>query len=365
MEQTDVIKVFLSYAHKDEEFYQFIRKFKSSLEYLVPAYSKNSIEVFLDRESILWGEQWHGRILNELNDAPVFVPVVSSHYLRSKNCREEFLEFYSGAKEVGVTELILPVLIVGSDVLDQTQNDDEIFKICRELQWVDFSTAIACDSNEATWKKSMQEIAEKFIKSYNSAEPKIIQRAEDSASADQDREQGTEVSDDGLLDLFPRFMEETDGLTKDLHSVKEYFEELTEAANGFQTDAEANPRQIQLAAINLARSFDKPAREIEEAGARIFQRTSSIDEIVRKLRAIEESAPPEMGLPDMASLFEGISDLEESREQLQSMLNSMKSAEVMSAAVRRSLRPVRSGVTKMTDSIELMMDWKDMNLPSN
>lgn len=66
-----------------------------------------------------------------------------------------------------------------------------------------------------------------------------------------------------------------------------------------------------------------------------------------------------MGLPDMGSLFEEITDLEQSKEQLQSVLNSMKGAELMSAAVRRSLRPVRSGVTKMTDSIELMMDWKD------
>lgn len=64
---------------------------------------------------------------------PVFVPMISANYLRSKNCRDEFLEFYAGAQGSGTTELILPVLIVGSNVLDDTQSDDEIFKICKEL----------------------------------------------------------------------------------------------------------------------------------------------------------------------------------------------------------------------------------------
>lgn len=107
----------------------------------------------------------------------------------------------------------------------------------------------------------MQAIAEKFVNSYNSAEPKIIERAENSGLAEQKREKGEEPLDDGLLDLFPIFIEQTNGLTKELHSVKGLFEEWTSATRGFEFDAKANPRQVQLAAIKMARPLENQRKK--------------------------------------------------------------------------------------------------------
>jgi len=70
------VKVFLSYAHQDEEYKNEL------LEFLAPMKDAGLISVWNDRE-IYVGDQWNDEILNALNESQIILFLLSSSFLAS------------------------------------------------------------------------------------------------------------------------------------------------------------------------------------------------------------------------------------------------------------------------------------------
>src|SRR5689334_16818015 len=105
------IRAFLSYARADDEAFGMVDPLVSKLKALVKVKTGRSLDVFVDRDSIGWGENWRDRLAESVESATVFLPLLTATYLEREACREEFLAFHAKAKVLGVTELLLPVLV--------------------------------------------------------------------------------------------------------------------------------------------------------------------------------------------------------------------------------------------------------------
>src|SRR4051794_30555502 len=66
------------------------------------------LDLFVDRDSLPWGEEWEVRIENALATSTFFIPVLTPLYFTRPECRKELLRFVAHARSVGAEDLVLP-----------------------------------------------------------------------------------------------------------------------------------------------------------------------------------------------------------------------------------------------------------------
>ena len=101
--QSNPIKVFICYAHKDKPWLDRLK------EHLEPFVLQNLVHTWSDQD-IEIGDDWHGKIQESLQSAKVAILLVSASFLASKYIRNSELPvLLKNAKEKGV--IILPVIV--------------------------------------------------------------------------------------------------------------------------------------------------------------------------------------------------------------------------------------------------------------
>jgi uncharacterized protein len=99
--QSDVdASLFLSYVHSDDAYLggaitAFADEVCSSYRFL----TGRTIELFIDRRDIRWGEAWQQRIARQLADSSFLLAMVTPSYIRSQACRDEVMEFQASDPE--------------------------------------------------------------------------------------------------------------------------------------------------------------------------------------------------------------------------------------------------------------------------
>lgn len=362
------VTIFLSYSREDDAVYGMIHPFKQMLGHFVYAKSGRKIKAFLDQDSIEWGEIWRDRLESEILGASVFIPLLSASYLDSDNCRMEFNRFQANATALGVKELLLPVLIVDAPAIFNESSTDDVVREAAARQWEVIEDAVLSDAGSAAWKTTMSRLANRFVSSYEAAEAKL---------ADLDRQ------DINLADTYQGDVEEesdTDdgvGLAELMTSMGQGIEDLTVSAKAMAPAIQAlgtatqsagplppnpTPHQLQTWAARMAKGFGAPAEEISNVGEHMFETTKSLDTDIQRLRRIAQElqdSTPSLAL-NYNEMITQLSGLGEVNAQLNELLDKMKPAEYLSVPLRRSLRPARRGLTRITDSLRLIDDWKPL-----
>ncbi|MCM1044437.1 MAG: toll/interleukin-1 receptor domain-containing protein [Candidatus Gastranaerophilales bacterium] len=92
--------VFISHANRDKEDF---------VEELFQAINKLGINIFYDKESLEWGDDWKAAILNGTKKAEFAVIVISENFFDREWTEKELAEFLSRQNRNG-QKLILPIL---------------------------------------------------------------------------------------------------------------------------------------------------------------------------------------------------------------------------------------------------------------
>ena len=92
--------VFLSYANKDSKKY---------IEKLYKELKKLGLNIFYDKESIDWGDEWKERILESTQDSEFAILVISKNYFGREWTERELNEFLSRKNKAG-QKIILPII---------------------------------------------------------------------------------------------------------------------------------------------------------------------------------------------------------------------------------------------------------------
>jgi len=126
---------FVSYAHCDNEFDKgYITQIARRLEDALKAFTaKKDLEVFFDRASIEWGDNWRACIKAGLTASMALIPIVTPNYLVSPECRNELEEFLALPDR---DHWLLPIYYL--DVSDLDRRDDPLSKALRLHQWEDW-----------------------------------------------------------------------------------------------------------------------------------------------------------------------------------------------------------------------------------
>jgi hypothetical protein len=150
---------FWSYVHADNDADdERITKLASRLAACYGLVTGRSLELFVDRDSITWGDAWSERIDNAVSGTTFFFPVITPRYFASTECRRELLKFVAEARRRGVQELLLPVYYVKVDELEHSPTD-EVMAIVAARQWENLKAARLVEEASAKYRTTLDRLA--------------------------------------------------------------------------------------------------------------------------------------------------------------------------------------------------------------
>lgn len=108
--------VFVSYSKADDDHDQGrLNAFVRRLEDEIHAQTSSNAAVFFDRQDLAIGADWRSKISEKLDEAGVFIPVITPNYFKSRYCRQELKHFLDREKASGRHGSIIPVFYIGDD----------------------------------------------------------------------------------------------------------------------------------------------------------------------------------------------------------------------------------------------------------
>ncbi len=315
------IRCFLSYARQDDVVMDFVGPFADALRQYAYADRGRSLEIFLDRASIGWGDLAQPAIRASVRSTTVFLPVLTRRYFDRPYCREELFIFYNQAFVDGVRGLLLPVVLLGHDFLGE-DNPDLAVQIVVERQYRSVREAWIEGPSSPAWRRTMLSLAGELVDHVETAERRLGSGVEplvpDAVEAVADIE---------------RFGHDTAHIVDVTSQVLKDFKEIILATADDAARAEALlPGALRLR--DSARAYER--------------RVSEIDRLVR-------AKPYRIG-PDAAALR----DLVDAVEQL---LTSTARTELMNVPMRRSMTAFREGLTTLRSAVNMVTVWSELPNP--
>ncbi|MET9000890.1 toll/interleukin-1 receptor domain-containing protein [Amycolatopsis sp. NPDC004169] len=363
MSDQPAVQCFLSFTHEDDSFLNFVTPLKASLEQFCASAHGRKIEVFVDRESIGWGEDWRTRIQDGINAAMVFIPVISMNYFyESSACREELTAFYAKANELGLTQLILPLIVLGKNLITENSDDANI-RIIEKLQYIDIEEAVLAGAGTAEWRRMMAVVAGKLIKAIQSAESRLaeMQKTESpipAADAPDEDTPGLQEYVERLTEVGGILEQQLGSITVSLHALAAEMQQATADMEGQTQDF------IKERVARTAETVKPLSVNIQQVGTAFEATIAETDSIMRSyMQLMTSHGSPEMVAQagkEYAEFVEMLGELEEVETAITTFLDQIRPVEVINAPLRAAIRPLRVGAQSIQLGIRTLRGLQDL-----
>lgn len=320
---------------------EFIEPFTKGLKHLAFADRGRTLEIFVDRDSIGWGEDWQEKIWSSIQGATVFLPIVTRQYFDRPACREELFRFAGEAGRLGVDGLLLPVVIMGHWYVSG-DSPDEAARIIYRHNYRNLRDAWLEGTRSPIWRRTLLRLAGELVEAVTAAEQRLgATRA--IGAADEDDAPGAAEVGAALADY-------TD-------QARQLVASLAEPMRAFGEILAANPGTAH-----------RVAAEIEPHGARFWaaaQRfessTVQVDMIMRRYvrflrdHRLTEQLAREREALDVADA--DVTPIEGMAEAVTDFLDRIRPLETVNAPLRGSVRPFRQGAVSTRNALGIVRTW--------
>lgn len=354
-------RLFISYAHVDNDL--FDDAVKSLVEDLKGFYSMktgNELHVFFDRESIGWGENWRSQIDGELENAAIFMPVVTMQYFNRPACRDELNAFNQSARRIGAQYLILPVVVAGANSIRADHPIPEVATI-ESLQYRNLEGAFLLGRGTSEWRNAISALADELIVLIGRAELSASEAFRGEKQSSEKLVEDPDAAGDFLEDIveleemFPNIERKTEEV---LENLKSWTDEVQVAAS--QMKPGLSVRQMRTISISVAEKLNLPSKALQESGVELAESVERADALINSIKQQVSQLQEQKQRDALIKLVTPSQETEDLREVVKTMaeiLDSMTPVELMSAALRKSLKPARIGITKIQDSVRIVDRW--------
>jgi len=359
-----VIDGFWSYVHVDDDaesgrVAQLARDVASQFE----MQTGEPIQLFLDRDNLIWGDDWHPKIDQSLSSIAFFIPVITPRYFKSAECRRELNFFARNAERLGVKELVLPILYVDFPALHKDPQTDDLMAMVGRFQWVDWTSLRFAESTSGDYKRAVSGLAERLVAANAAAD-----KAAANGSVIANIEASEDVDEFGTLDKLGLMEEALPDLSQTIIAIGQTIEEIGEAMTLATTNMAAQASGSTIAARltvarQLAQKLKAPAAEIHSYGNQFASRLHDVDEGVR---IIIQRAPVEVredpdSTDSFVTFFSTVRDMVQQSEiglsAVGSMVEALSPLEKSSRDLRAPIRTLREGLTLLVEGLSVMKAW--------
>jgi hypothetical protein len=368
---------FFSYAHLDDANARgALTQLATQLSQELSILSGEERQIWHDRVSLRWGDDWRNEIDFGLRNSTFFIAVLTPTYFRRTECREELLAFASTAQGLGVTELILPVLYVSvpeleaSDVAGVDVPDDQAaFRLVRRFQWIDWTQLRLLDSESSEVRGAIFRMAQRILDVERDLESRVL-----TSASDQELSSNQSPADD---DEPPGFLDIVAQGEESMNKLGEHITEVVEVMSAVSRNTDAATEQIErsdsigkgsagrlVAARTLATNLTPEAGRFETLATSILEDVVQIDPAINALiEAVKEKG--DTLEPDeevaVATFVIGIQELARSThdamESATAFALSLEQNMNWSRDLRKPLRRIHAAVLQIADVDSFASEW--------
>lgn len=365
---------FLSYRRDDnDQFGGVVDQLKRDLEGIYEAHTGRRLQIFVDRDSIGWGADWRQNIRLSVERATVFIPVITMRYFASQACRDELLAFYASARQLGVTELLLPLVLAGEDQISADDPREEV-RLIERLNQKRIRPAWMAGYHSAEWRTLIVDLVTSLEHALRASEEALIarERAPNSAgraSVNTDVRQGAgnmaaQPPDVDVSDMAERLGRLTP-LLEEVMSVIEDFGRVAERTIG-QTDfATLSARQQKAKLLRAANEFGPVSQAVGTKGAELLSATQDADAMLRAVYEELASIDSPLARQSLSELIDSIgapsAELAEAAGTMDELANMLRLASLMSVALRQALRPGIHGIEAIRSAVDTVQSWERLS----
>lgn len=368
---------FWSYVQDDNAAsFEKIVRLGRDLQSVYQMISGTSVSLFIDRDSLEWGDAWKSVIKSNLGTVAFFIPIVTPAYFSSPACRSELEAFARRTTAEGLRGLLLPILWVPVEGLEDEANEDPLVRVIQERQWEDWTDLRHAAQNSEVYSRTLSKMAER-IKRANEAADRVD--ASQIAKAMAEEQEVEPEGGEGRLEVLARMESDMSSWVPLMEDVAVGLQDMGEVATQSTAKMATDPRANTFAGKLLivretATRLQDPASRIETAGMEFAQKVSSVDDGVR---IIIDSAPAEVNAdPDSREAFETFFDQIRSLglvtktvdEQLSGFITAIVPLQKQSRDLKKPVQAATNGVTRIRAALGIVNDWIDLidgiDLPS-
>jgi hypothetical protein len=351
---------FWSYVHADDDaeggrISRLARDVVAQYELL----TGGSIDLFLDRDNLEWGDVWRRKIDDSILSIAFFIPVLTPRYFLSTECRRELNSFIRKSRELGLTELLMPILYVEFAALHQEPATDDLIALVKPFQWEDWTQLRFAPVHSGRYRRAVAKLAERLVRANLAAEeptsaatPVLYEDSEGSETSD--RLQAT-------LEGMAIWMTTLSELTVQLNAIGDVFNAGTAQLDQSDSRNEVTTRIRILR--HVASQLEVPVNEIDRLSQEYVRSLYDVDAGV-SLAIAETPSTVESGevsLADACAFFASIRSLAETAEDslaiTESMVSGTTAVESLSREIRPVIRRLRKSLTVMIEGRHVLRAW--------
>ncbi|MWB99069.1 TIR domain-containing protein [Agromyces sp. MMS17-SY077] len=338
-----------------------VDQLRSELSGRFGAVTGRSLEIFVDRESIGWGEDWRSKIRGSVESATFFIPVITMRYFQSDACREELLAFYENAKQLGVTELILPVVLAGSARITQNDERPEV-RLIEGLNYKNIEPAWLAGYQSPQWLQAVHWMVDQLAASLDRAEDALDRRVLDKSEPSDIGPVEAKASGGDVVVLGEQFTKLTPLVNNAIRDMTN-FSKVAGTALKDKNLGEMSPKQQQVELVSAARLLTEPAKALRRSGEALerggLETDAGLRAVVDELRSLEnEVADAHVG--KLLSSFAGVATLSESIGTVAELVQLLKVASVVNVSMRKAVDPAIRGLQSMNNALQVFESWREI-----
>lgn len=300
-------KGFWSYAHDDDAADE--GRIRALAERLAAEYALitgSSIDIFVDRSAIKWGDEWRRTIDTALSETAFFMPVITPRYFTRPECRRELLDFYGAATSLGLGQLILPVRYVTvQDLTDD--NPDDVIAIVSKMQYVDWTNLRIEGPSSPESRKAVNEMAVRLAALVQEVDQIQMRREVVLAQEEPEAQESSGLAE--VLSEIDRLLPEwLAAVTDERVTSAQYI--ATEAEYGRRMEkliASGATRGARLSLLYRQAGYELPLGQQRLDHAKVYAaKTTELDPLVTRAIRIVEAHPDVR--PMLGSLVEAVGE---------------------------------------------------------
>lgn len=357
---------FLSYVHADNDaeggrIVQLAADVRDQYQLL----TGEAVELSVDEAVLSWGDDWRARLDELLQTAVFIIPVITPSFFRSAECRRELQEFTRNAEQLGVQELILPILYVTVEELSDPESPDEAVQLVQRYQWKDWRDLRFEDRLSPAYRRAVAELAEK-IRGINAM---LQLRVMDTIPVTDDVTVLLATEEEGIIDKLAKFEEVMPSWTATMEEIAKEIQIIGDLVESASADLSRSDEQGRgfIGRVNegrkLAAALEAPvARMVELANTW----TSQLYVVDVGYRVLFEHLPAEVAddptrgeeaLQFAAQIEDLVKSSDESFVSTKGMAETIRPLIPLSRDLKPRFRDLDQALTVLLEGGEVIRGW--------
>jgi hypothetical protein len=283
-------------------------------------------------------------------------------YFNSSACREELSAFHSAAAQKGVSDLILPIILAGSNQINGN-NSDELVRVVAELNWQNISEDFEHGYRSAEWKKRIGTIVRGLQEALERAEVRLSSQT---AAASQPATSDPDILENIDMETIETRLTELSGALEALSPLMAEISTAVEERLGDRDPSQMTTAQRGFFLAGLADDLREPAANFSAKASDFEAAATQADAEFRAILEEMYSINPDETREQLSTLQSQIeasfSDTQESFGKLDQLEKSMRMAALASVKLRKAISPMTTGLRSLGTAMGIIMSWQSIDL---